>query len=56
LIFEKLGKPAEENMKFITNLNAKKFIDSLPNKSTVSSATFIKYENKHALDLLDQML
>ena len=50
------GKPKEEKMKFITNSNAKKYIDSLPNKEQNSTASFIKYENKLALDLLDKML
>lgn len=56
LIFEKLGKPSEENMKFITNQNAKKYIQSLPDKPITSVGSFIKYENKHAIDLLDKML
>lgn len=51
-----LGKPDPEELDFITNTNARKFVDSLPNKPKVSVKTFMKYENELALDLLDKML
>lgn len=35
LIIDKLGKPSEEDLKFVTNLNAKKYISSLPDKPRV---------------------
>lgn len=45
MIFDTLGKPGEEDMAFITNVNAKKYVDTLSNKPTVSCKEFIKYEN-----------
>lgn len=50
------GKPSEDELKFVTNTNAKKYIMSLPEKPRNSVATFITYENPLALDLLDKML
>ena len=50
------GKPSEEDMKFVTNTNAKKYIMSLPEKPRNSVSSFITYENPLALDLLDKML
>lgn len=51
-----LGKPTSEELDFISNTNARKFVDSLPNKPKVSVKTFMKYENELALDLVDKML
>lgn len=56
LIMDTLGKPDSEQLQFITNTNARKFVDSLPNKPAVSVKKFMKYENPLALDLLDKML
>eukprot|EP00828_Plagiopyla_frontata_P027212 TRINITY_DN3539_c0_g1_i4.p4 TRINITY_DN3539_c0_g1~~TRINITY_DN3539_c0_g1_i4.p4 ORF type:complete len:190 (-),score=40.73 TRINITY_DN3539_c0_g1_i4:23-592(-) len=56
IILEKLGKPSPENLKFITNQNALKYIESLTNNPPVSVSSFITYENEKALDLLDKML
>lgn len=57
LIFDTLGKPPEEDLAFITNANAKKYVDSLQiTKPTQSVKEFIKYENPLALDLIDKML
>lgn len=52
-----MGKPPEEDLAFITNANAKKYVDSLQcSKATTSVKEFIKYENPLALDLIDKML
>jgi len=56
LIFDTLGTPPAEDLKFITNENAKKYVDSLPIKPIISVKEFIKYENADCLDLLDKML
>ena len=56
MIFETLGTPPAADLKFITNENAKKYVDSLPIKPIVSVKEFIKYENADCLDLLDKML
>jgi serine/threonine protein kinase len=40
----------------MTNVNAKKYVESLPVKPVVSVTSFIKYDNKDCLDLLDKML
>ncbi|KRX01276.1 Protein kinase-like domain [Pseudocohnilembus persalinus] len=56
LIMKTLGKPGPSDLGFITNSNARKFVDQLPDKEKVSVKTFIKYENEKALDLLDKML
>jgi len=56
LIFDTLGTPPAEDLKFITNENAKKYVDSIPIKPIVSVKEFIKYENAECLDLLDKML
>jgi len=41
-----LGKPDPEDLTFITNTNARKFVDSLPNKPKTSVKAFMKYENE----------
>lgn len=56
MIFDTLGTPPAEDLKFITNENAKKYVDSLPIKPIISVKEFIKYENADCLDLLDKML
>ena len=56
LIFDTLGKPSGEDLKFITNENAKKYVLSLPEKKRVSVKEFINYENEDCLDLLDKLL
>ena len=56
LIFDTLGTPPAEDLKFITNENAKKYVESLPTKPSISVKEFIKYENSDCLDLLDKML
>ncbi|KRX01275.1 Protein kinase-like domain [Pseudocohnilembus persalinus] len=56
LILEKLGKPSEEDLNFITNQNARQFINQLPDKPQTSTKSFINYQNEKALDLLDKML
>lgn len=53
MIFETLGKPPEEELRFIANENAKKFVLGLPIKSKTSISKLIHYENPEALDLLD---
>ena len=56
MILNTLGKPDDSETAFITNSNAKKFIDSLPAKKKTKLSTVMKYSNKLALDLLDKLL
>jgi len=56
LILDTLGKPEPEELNFISNANARKFVDTLPNKPKVSVKSFMNYENELALDLIDKML
>ena len=56
IIFETLGKPPEEDLTFISNLNAKKFVQGLQTKNRTPISQVIKYTNPEALDLLDKML
>jgi mitogen-activated protein kinase 1/3 len=56
LIFDILGKPIGDDLAFITNENAKKYVLSLPEKKKVSVKEFIKYENEDCLNLLDKLL
>ncbi|CAK93891.1 unnamed protein product (macronuclear) [Paramecium tetraurelia] len=56
LIFDTLGKPQDEDLQFITNSNAKKYVNSLQTKMKCSIGSVIKYTNPHAIDLLDKML
>ena len=53
MIFDTLGKPDESELGFITNANAKKYVDTIPAKPLVSCKEFIKYPNPLALDLCD---
>jgi mitogen-activated protein kinase 1/3 len=55
-IIETIGKPADEDMIFVTNENAKKFIKTLPAKEKIKPSSVVKYDNKMALDLLDKLL
>lgn len=45
LIFDTLGKPDNSELGFITNVNAKKYVDTLVCKPPISVKEFIKYEN-----------
>lgn len=54
LILDTCGKP--EDLSFVTNPNAKKFLDTLPDKAKKPLLTSIKYENPDALDLLSKLL
>ncbi|CAD8200715.1 unnamed protein product [Paramecium octaurelia] len=56
LIFDTLGKPGEEDLGFITNANAKKYVSSLQTKQKASIGSVIKYSNPQAIDLLDKLL
>lgn len=56
LIFDTLGKPGEEDLQFITNANAKKYVNSLQSKPQASLKSVINYPNPLAIDLLDKML
>ena len=58
LICEKLGRPSDKNLEFVTSERAKKFMLSLPqNKRESFAVLFPKYENEtEALDLLMKML
>ncbi len=55
-IINKLGKPNQQEMQIIQNPNALKFVQGLPPKPRVHAGTFIKYPNKDAVDLLNNML
>jgi mitogen-activated protein kinase 1/3 len=58
LICEKIGRPSEKDLDFVTSDRAKRFIASLPaNKPTPFSHVFANHRDEHdALDLLKQML
>ncbi|CAD8095352.1 unnamed protein product [Paramecium primaurelia] len=56
LIFDTLGKPQDDDLQFITNSNAKKYVNSLQTKQKCSIGSVIKYSNPLAIDLLDKML
>ncbi|CAD8187520.1 unnamed protein product [Paramecium octaurelia] len=56
LIFDTLGKPQDDDLQFITNSNAKKYVNSLQTKQKGTIGSVIKYSNPHAIDLLDKML
>lgn len=58
LICDKLGKPSEKDLDFVTSERARKFMLSLPNKPAVPmSELFPAYKNERdALDLLRKML
>lgn len=50
------GKPCKEDMTFVTNEHAVKYLESLPNRARMDIQKIIKYPNPKALDLLDKML
>lgn len=54
LIMDTMGKP--DDMSFVTNQNAKKFLDTLPDKPKTPLLSLVKYENPDALDLLQKLL
>jgi serine/threonine protein kinase len=58
LICDKLGRPAEEDLDFVTSERARRFMKSLPNKPAASfKEMFSLHKNEsEALDLLKQML
>lgn len=58
LICEKLGKPSDKELDFVTSERARRFMNSLPNKPPVPlSELFPAHKNeKQALDLLKKML
>lgn len=58
LICDKLGKPAEKDLDFVTSERARKFMLSLPNKApTPMGDLFPSFRNERdALDLLRRML
>jgi serine/threonine protein kinase len=58
LICDKLGRPSDENLNFVTSERAKKFMTSLPKKKSVPMAElFPAHKDEHeALDLLSKML
>lgn len=55
MIFEILGKPSKEDLEFITNENAKDYVNSLED-SKDKLDTLIKYDNIHAVDLIRKLL
>jgi len=55
-IFEKLGQPEVEDLDFIKNELAMKFINSLPNVPSRKMKDVIDYNNEELLDLIDKML
>eukprot|EP01034_Spumella_vulgaris_P023868 gene23868-30144_t len=58
LICDKLGRPSEEELNFVTSERAKKFILSMPNKTPPSFAELFPAhkDEKDALDLVKKML
>lgn len=58
VICEKLGRPDESELNFITSDKAKRFILSLPTERTVPKfeSHFPKHDNPQAMDLLRKML
>lgn len=54
LIIDILGKP--KDMSFVTNANAKKFLESLPTEPKRPLLSIVKYQNPEALDLLQKLL
>jgi len=54
MIVDTMGKP--DDLSFVTNANAKKFLDSLPEKPKKPLLSQVKYENPDALDLLGKLL
>ena len=58
LICDKLGKPSEKDLDFVTSERARKFMLSLPNKApTPMAEVFPNFKNeKDALDLIRRML
>lgn len=58
LICDKLGKPAERDLDFVSSDRARRFMLALPNKSAVPmEEIFPKYRNEaNALDLVKKML
>jgi len=56
LIFDVIGTPSEEDMKFISNARALAYIKSLPPKPKVPFSQLYPHASELALDLLDKML
>jgi serine/threonine protein kinase len=58
LICEKLGRPSDETLNFVTSERAKKFMISLPKKAAVPMVDLfpVHKEEHEALDLLSKML
>lgn len=58
LICDKLGRPAEKDLDFVTSERAKRFMNSLPNKAPPSFAELFPAhkDEKDALNLLKRML
>jgi len=54
LMMDTIGKP--KDMSFVTNPNAKKFLDTLPEAPKRPLLSVVKYENADALDLLSKLL
>jgi len=53
-MIDTLGKP--KDMSFVTNQNAKKYIEKLSEKPKTPLSMRVKYDNKDAMDLLEKML
>lgn len=51
-----LGKPTPENLKFISNEHALKFIQEMPNIPKRRPTKGVEYPNELALDLIDKCL
>jgi len=54
LILDTLGKP--QDLSFVTNTNARKFLDTLPDKPSKPLTSIVKYDNEEAMDLLTKLL
>lgn len=56
LIIEKRGTPDEETMEWISNDNAKKYIESLEVKEKIPIADLVPFHSAEAQDLIDRLL
>lgn len=56
MMIKVLGKPDEDQLKFITNEHALKYIQELPPTQPRKPTDGVKYENPLALDLIDKCL
>jgi len=56
LFIQKLGKPTEDQLEFVKNEHAKKFIQGMPDQPRRKATEGVTYSNKLILDLIDKCL